>query len=301
MAVLIAGPTASGKSALAVELAEILGGPIVNADSMQVYRDLRILTARPGPDEETAIPHALYGYVDGAVSYSVARWLSDIAPVLRSAQAGGATPIIVGGTGLYLSALLEGLSPVPPVPDAVRTHWRSVHTSEGSAALHAILSARDPVMAARLHPSDPQRVMRALEVLEATGQSLAHWQQAKGEPLLAASEAQRLVLTPERETLREAIAARFEAMVGVGGVEEAAALAARKLDPNLPVMKAIGVRPLAAYASGTLNKTAAIQQAVTESRQYAKRQDTWFRNRFQAWPRATTAAGGLTILRSAAL
>lgn len=271
---------------MALALAKERGGTVINADAMQVYRDLRILTARPDADEEASVPHALYGHVDGAAAYSVAQWLADVAATIAEVQGAGRLPILVGGTGLYFAALTEGLAPVPAVPEAVRSHWRARQAREAPEALHAELARRDPVMAARLRPSDPQRIVRALEVVEATGRSLATFHAERSRPVLPLGpEVERIVLAPDRAALRRRIATRFETMMEAGALAEAAALADRGLDPSRPVMKAIGVAPLAAHAAGRLDRDAAITRAVAESRQYAKRQETWFRNRFPDWPR----------------
>lgn len=265
---------------------------VVNADAMQVYRDLRVLTARPSPQEEARAPHALYGHVDGAQAHSVAAWLADARAALGRAREEGRVPVVAGGTGLYLAALTEGLSPVPPVPEEVRTHWRARQAQEPAEALHAALARRDPEMARRLRPSDPQRIVRALEVVDGTGRSLAEWQREREAPLLPAGPGvRRIVLSPDRTLLRRRIAERFQAMMAAGAVEEAAALASRGLDPDLPVMKAIGVAELSAHAEGRLSREEAVERAVTATRQYAKRQETWFRHRFADWERWPTADG----------
>ena len=216
--ILIAGPTASGKSALALRLAQRLGGVIINADSMQVYADLQILTARPSASDLGMARHELYGHVAGDEPYSVARWLVDAERVMVQCRQAGAVPIVTGGTGLYFRALLEGLSPVPVIPAAVRAHWRAQAKRLGPAALHAVLSARDPATAAGLQPTDPQRLVRALEVHEATGRGLADWQREKGRPVLAEGEAVRLVAMPDRRVLYERADARFEAMMAAGAL-----------------------------------------------------------------------------------
>ncbi len=288
-AILIAGPTASGKSALALALARELASKeaqpalIVNADSMQVYRELRILTARPSPEDEARVPHRLYGHVSGADDYSVGRWLEDVSAVLKEAQATGAVAIIVGGTGLYFKALLEGLSPVPDIPQSVRAHWRQVARTHTGPGLHAMLRERDPEMAARLRPSDRQRLVRALEVWAATGRSLAHWQRQAGAPPLAADDCERIVLAPDRETLYSRADARLEAMVAAGAREEVAALRALGLAPDKPIMRAHGVRPLSAYLEDRLGLDEAIAHAQTETRHYIKRQFTWLRRHMADW------------------
>ncbi|MYZ49831.1 tRNA (adenosine(37)-N6)-dimethylallyltransferase MiaA [Rhizobiales bacterium L72] len=291
---LIAGPTASGKSALALALAGAAsesGRPalVVNADSMQVYADLRVLSARPSAADEARVPHRLYGHVSGAEAYSAGRWLADVGPVLREAEAGGALPILVGGTGLYFRALAGGLSEIPAVPEPVRRRWRSALAEAGPAALYGLLAARDPEMAARLRPSDPQRIVRALEVLEATGRSLAAFQAGGGEPLLAGEGVARFVLEPDRAVLRCRIGARVEAMLAGGAVEEVASLLARRLPPELPVMKAIGVREIGALLAGSLARPEAAEAMNVATRQYAKRQATWFRNQMPGWRRVRPA------------
>jgi tRNA dimethylallyltransferase len=280
--ILIAGPTASGKSALALRLAERLSAAIVNADSMQVYRDLRILTSRPGPAEEARAPHLLYGHVDAADPYSVGRYLADARRVI--AENANKTMIFVGGTGLYFDALTKGLSTAPPIPDPIRSHWREQGRNIAPEALHAELSRRDPVMAARLRPSDPQRIIRALEVIEATGISLAEWQGMAGTPLVDPT-AVRVVLTLDRAELRARIAARFDRMVENGALDEVRRLLARNLASSLPAMKALGVPELGAHLKGISDLKDAVAQAKTHTQQYAKRQETWLRNRLGTWVR----------------
>src|SRR3954447_2535400 len=233
---LIAGPTASGKSGLALALAREIGGAIINADSMQVYRDLRVITARPTPGEEASAPHRLYGHVDAAENYSVGRWLADVAPVLKEVRAAGRVPILVGGTGLYFKALTQGLSSVPPISDEIRTCVRARMQAEGPAALHAELVRLDP--STQLKPGDRTRIARALEVLEATGRPLAEWHREGLPPLIDAADAVKVFVAPDRPELRRRIDARFDAMLRAGALEEVRALAARKLDPLLPAMKA---------------------------------------------------------------
>ncbi len=281
--ILIAGPTAGGKSGLALRLAERYGGTIINADSMQVYRELRVLTARPSAAQVAQAPHALYGFVDASERYSAGRYVSDAVRAIELARNAGRRPIIVGGTGLYFKALLEGLSPIPEVPEEIRRYWRQEAGDVGPEALHDVLTRRDPQMAARLAPSDPQRLVRALEVLDATGVSLAEWQRTPGEPILNAADTVRLVIAPEREGLNHRIEARFDAMIEQGALEEACSLAALNLDPSLPIMGALGVRPLLRHLRGESDLEAACLQAKAESRQYAKRQMTWLRSNMIAW------------------
>jgi len=275
--------TTPPKSGLALRLAEALGGVVINADSMQVYRELRILTARPSPEEEARVPHALYGFVPGTEAYSAGRFAADAAQALAEAREKGLRPIIVGGTGLYFKALTEGLSPMPEVPDAIRAHWRGEAGTAEPGALHAVLAHRDPEMAGRLAPGDTQRIVRALEVLDASGASLLHWQQRPRAPVLDPSNTERLVVAPARAELHARIDARFEAMLAAGALEEVRQLAGLGLDPALPVMTALGVRPLLAHLAGTLSREAAVAAAQTETRQYAKRQLTWARGNMLSW------------------
>ncbi len=285
-AILIAGPTASGKSGLALRLAEQLGGVVINADSMQVYRELRILTARPTPEEEARAPHALYGCVSGAEAYSVGRYGADAATAIAAARAEKRVPIIVGGTGLYFKALLEGVSPGPATDPDVRAHWRAQAAQRPAPELHAILAQRDPAMAARLMPTDPQRIVRALEVLESTGRSLADWQRERGRPVLVEDETVRLLVLPDRQAHGQTIDARFDAMMGAGALDEARTLIALGLSEDLPIMRALGVAPLTAHIAGKLGLEEAVAQAKAETRQYAKRQLTWYRRNMITWKAA---------------
>ncbi|HJZ33559.1 MAG TPA: tRNA (adenosine(37)-N6)-dimethylallyltransferase MiaA [Hyphomicrobiaceae bacterium] len=282
-AIVIAGPTASGKSQVAMALAERLDGVIINADSMQVYRELAILTARPSPTEAARLPHALYGFVSGAEAYSAGRYANDAAAALAEARSRGRVPIIVGGTGLYFRALLTGLSPIPAADPEVRSHWRQAAARLTPRELHAHLTARDPVMAERLLPTDPQRIVRALEVLETTGRSLADWQRQPGSPAPGLADARRLLLLPEATQHAAAIARRFEAMLGDGALAEVSHLRALGLSGELPIMRALGVAPLIAHLAGKIDLEAAANAAKLETRQYAKRQLTWFRRNMIAW------------------
>ena len=281
--ILIAGPTASGKSGLALALAERLGGTVINADSMQVYRELRILTARPSAEDEMRAPHALYGFVNGAEAYSAGRYALDAAEAIAKARAAGRVPIIVGGTGLYFKVLLEGLSPVPPVDPQARTYWRTQAAARPAPELHALLGERDPEAAAQIMPTDPQRIVRALEVLESTGRSLAEWQRTPGKPVLRETDATRLVVLPEREAMNQAIAARFAAMLRAGAADEVRSLLGLGLSPDLPAMRALGVASLAAWIGGRLSLEDAAAQATAETRKYAKRQLTWLRSNMITW------------------
>jgi tRNA dimethylallyltransferase len=296
--ILIAGPTASGKSGAGLELAARIGGTIINADSMQVYRELRLLTARPSEADKARVPHRLYGTVSAARAYSVGRWLGDVARAMAEAQREGRLPILVGGTGLYFKALIEGLAPVPDIPAEIRSYWRERSDELGRDALRAELAARDPNLAARLGPADPQRIVRALEVIDATGVSLAEWQGGNVAPLLVAGDALRLVIAPEREPLYAAIDARFNRMIEQGALDEVRALLGLELDPGLPAMRAHGVRALAAYLSGALTREEAVAKAKTESRRYAKRQMTWLRRFMADWDWYPDAAAAIEAVRA---
>jgi tRNA dimethylallyltransferase len=276
-AIIIAGPTASGKSGLALAVAEEFGGVVVNADAMQVYDVLRVVTARPAAADEAAAPHRLYGVLPPSEACSAARWRDMAAAELEAAWAAGRLPIVVGGTGLYLRALRQGLSPIPDIPQDVRHRSRRCLAELGNAGVHALLAARDPVMAARLEPGDSQRMVRAFEVIEATGRSLAEWQAAPPEGGVAARWL-TFALLPPREALYAACNGRFERMVEAGALDEVQALTALGLDAALPAMKALGVPELAAHLAGTLTLEAAVAAAQQATRNYAKRQMTWFRH-----------------------
>lgn len=293
-AVLIAGPTASGKSALAIEIARRTGGTVVNADSMQVYADLRILTARPGEAEEAMVPHRLYGHVDGAVNYSAMRYAEDLAKLLEDLQARGSLPILVGGTGLYFKAVTEGFSAMPAVPEGVRAAFRAHADGLDTSALHAELAACDPLMAERLRPTDRMRVMRALEIFRATGRSLASFQGEREPGPLGEEGLLRLFIHPERETVRRQIDRRFESMIAAGALDEVARLKARGLDPLLPIMRAHGVPGLIAHLGGEITLEEAIRRGQADTRAYAKRQVTWFRHQMTGW-RAVAPAAALEI------
>jgi tRNA dimethylallyltransferase len=294
-AVLIAGPTASGKSALALELAAATGGVIINADSMQVYRDLRVITARPTTEEEARVPHRLYGEVDAAINFSAGAWVAEAAMILAEARAQNRLPIFTGGSGLYFKALTRGLSAVPPISAAIREGVRAQLERDGVEALHAELAQRDPASAERLKPRDRTRIARALEVVEATGRSLTDWHRDGLPPLLPPGSFRGLFLEPERNELYARIDARFNAMLTAGALEEVARLAARRLDPLLPAMKAHGVPALIRHLGGkiTLDEAAAIGRADT--RHYVKRQFTWFRHQLPEfeWVKPEAARGWL--------
>ena len=297
-AVLIAGPTASGKSALAIGVAEELGGIVINADAMQVYRDLRVLTARPSAAEEARVPHRLFGHVDAAETYSVGRWLRDVAPVFEEAARRGALPVVVGGTGLYLKALTGGLAAIPPIPAPVREALRARLADEGSGALHAELTQRDPVAAAKLSPGDGVRIVRALEVIEATGRPLSAWHRAGMPALVDGQKALKVVLSLERGKLHQRIDTRFDAMMSNGALEEVQALRARGLDPLLPAMKAHGVPWLIAALNGDIPLLAAVDAAKRDTRRYTKRQLTWFRNQLPDWPWRAAGEAEHAILKT---
>lgn len=292
-AVLIAGPTASGKSALALRLAKQIGATIVNADSMQVYRDLRILTARPTPEEEARVPHRLYGHVDAAVNYSTGQWLRDVSNTLAELKAERRTAILVGGTGLYFKALTAGLAAVPPIPAEVREKVRARVQSEGAPALHAELTRLDPSTARRVTVNDRSRIARALEVVLATGRSLTDWHREGPPPLIDAGKAAKVFISCERKELVHRIETRFAAMLKAGAIEEVRRLAARQLDPSLPAMKAHGVPWLMRHLAGDISLEAAAAGSIMDTRRYAKRQLTWFRNQMPGWtwlPAATALA-----------
>ncbi len=290
-AVLIAGPTASGKSAFALALAQKTGGTIINADSMQVYRDLKVITARPTPEEEAIVPHRLYGHVDAAVNFSAGAWVAEAATVLAEVRAQRRLPIFVGGSGLYFKALTRGLSAVPPIPPDIREGVRARLERDGVEALHAELAQRDPATAERLKSRDRTRIARALEVVEATGRSLSGWHRDGLPPLLPAGTFTALFLEPEREQLYARIDARFEAMLKAGALQEVARLAARNLDPLLPAMKAHGVPALIAHLKGEITLEAAATIGRADTRHYAKRQFTWFRHQLPefAWVKPEAA------------
>lgn len=272
---LITGPTASGKSRLAIAVAEEFRGTVINADSMQVYRDLAVLTARPGPAELGRVPHRLFGVLDASELCSAARWLDLAEAEIAAAAAEGRLPIVVGGTGLYLKALLKGLAPVPEIPAEVRRAARALHKEIGGERFHAALAERDPEGAARLNPGDTQRLIRAYEVVVATGRSLLDWQREQARPTRAGVAG--VVLLPPREALYAAIDARFASMACAGALEEVRSLIARNLSPDLPALKAVGVPELARHLKGAITLEAAISAAQQSSRRYAKRQMTWLR------------------------
>ncbi len=289
--VLLAGPTASGKSRLALALAAKYGGVVVNADSMQVYAELRVLTARPSAADEAAAMHRLYGHVPAATRYSVGAWLKDVAPILDEARRARQFAIVVGGTGLYFKALTEGLAAIPPIPQDVRQAVRRATEGLPADEIHARLAVVDADTARTIRPSDKGRIVRALEVFEATGRSLLRWQEAEQvKPVIDPAAAVRMVLMPDRALLHQRIAERARRMLQGGALAEVEALTSLGLDPELPAMKAIGVRELVDHAAGNLSRDEALAAIATETRRYAKRQMTWFRNQMSDWPRADDAA-----------
>lgn len=282
LALIVAGPTCAGKSAVALAIARRLGGVVINADSMQVYRELRVLTARPSQEDEALAPHALYGVRPAAEPGSVAWWREAALTEMTKAHHCGRVPILCGGTGLYFSALTEGLSPIPEIGNTARAEARRLLAEHGAASLHAMLARVDPPTAARLRPSDGQRLARAWEVWRETGRGLAAWQEAKGLP--APWRFKAILLDPPRDTLRDAIAMRFAAMLADDALDEVRRLLALGLDPTLPAMRAHGVPELAAHLRGEISLAEAAQRTERATGQYTKRQATWFRHRILAPP-----------------
>ncbi len=282
---LIAGPTASGKSALALQLAEAIGAEIVNADSMQLYADLAVLTARPSPADLARAPHHLYGVVDAGEAWSAGRWLAAAHAVLDGIAGRGRPAVVVGGTGLYFGALTGGLADIPAVPPAVRDEATACYEDQGEDAFRAALADRDPGAAARIQAGDRQRLIRAASVLAATGRPLSAWQAAAAPILLSPADYRTIVLDPPRAALYARCNARLQAMIAQGALEEVAALLERRLPVQSPAMKALGVRELAMYLQGAHSLETALAEAQVQTRRYAKRQSTWFRNQTPGWPR----------------
>ena len=299
-AILIAGPTASGKSALALALAEKLGGIVINADSMQVYRDLRVITARPSAADEALAPHVLYGHVDAAASYSTGAWCVEAGTALAAAARDARTAIVVGGTGLYFETLTRGIAAVPPIADEVRAAVRARLKAGGTAALHAELVRADPAMGERIRPGDRSRITRALEVVLATGRSLSDWHGQSQPAALNPARAIKVFLKPDRTELKRRIESRFAAMLASGALDEVQALAARGLDPALPAMKAHGVPWLIRYFNGEIDLTEAAAGGVRDTWRYTKRQATWFRNRMPDWSWSAPEDAQALILREIA-
>ncbi len=277
-AILIAGPTASGKSALALDLAGRKGAVIVNTDSMQGYSVLDVLTARPGVTDLARAPHFLYGHVHPATAYSTGAWLRDVMKLIDDGTLSGQPVIFVGGTGLYFRALAEGISEMPDIPQRIRDRWRYELKEQGAVKLHSVLLRQDSAAAMMLKPTDSQRIVRALEVLDASGRSIREWQAERGRPLIDRQSARFLVIEPDRAALVDRIEKRFDQMLDKGALDEVKRLSALGLDPELPAMKAIGVRELQAAMAGEIGFPEAIERAKIATRQYAKRQTTWFRH-----------------------
>jgi len=295
MVAVIAGPTASGKSALALAIAEAVGGTIINADASQLYADLRIVTARPSPADEARVPHRLYGVLDGDDAASAARWATMAKAAVAAVHAEGRVPIIVGGTGLYLATLIDGIAPVPEIDPDIRALVRGLEPAAAAAAL----AAEDPALAARLMPADRQRIMRGLEVIRSSRRSLLDWQARREGGIGAVMTVRPVVVEAPRAVLHARAAARLHAMVAQGALGEVAALLARGLPGDRPIMRALGVPQFAAALAGTMTIEAAIAAAATATRQYQKRQATWGRNQVADWPRidvedASPAAGALS-------
>lgn len=285
-AILITGPTASGKSALAVELARAHGGVVINADSMQVYDTLRVLTARPSQADMEGIPHHLYGHVPAAQAYSTGVWLREAAALVERLRDEGRMPVFVGGTGLYFKALTGGLSDMPEIPVEIRGRLRERLLAEGAETLHRELADRDGAVAETLNPQDGQRIVRALEVIEATGQSIAAFQGKTGPVVIDPERARKIVVLPDRALLHERINSRFEKMLAMGAADEVRALLALELSSEMPVMKAIGVSQIAAMLRGEMTREDVLETGAAATRQYAKRQMTWFRNQMdESWER----------------
>jgi tRNA dimethylallyltransferase len=282
--ILLAGPTASGKSALALKLAAAIDGVIINADSMQVYRDLRVITARPTEEEEAQTPHLLYGHVDAAENYSTGQWLRDTRVAIDEVHSAGQVPIVVGGTGLYFMTLTKGLAAVPPIPADIRATVRGRLESQGVAPLYVELLERDPVTAHRLMPGDRSRISRALEVVIATGRSISDWHKEGMPPTVGDTEASRFFLALDRDELTRRIVARFDAMLAQGALAEVERLAARGLNPLLPAMKAHGVPWLIRHLKGEIGLDEAADGGKRDTRRYIKRQATWFKNQMPDWP-----------------
>ncbi|RKD66909.1 tRNA dimethylallyltransferase [Rhizobium sp. WW_1] len=285
-AILITGPTASGKSALAVELARLHDGVVINADSMQVYDTLRVLTARPDEADMGGVPHHLYGHVPAGQVYSTGIWLREASTLVESLRGEGRMPVFVGGTGLYFKALTGGLSDMPEIPPDIRDRLRGRLLAEGAEALHGELMERDNAVAETLKSQDGQRIVRALEVIEATGQSIASFQGKTGPVVIDPDRARKIVVLPERTVLHERINSRFETMLAMGAEDEVRALLALDLPSEMPVMKAIGVAQIAAMLTGEMTRAEVIETGSAATRQYAKRQMTWFRNQMdESWER----------------
>lgn len=298
-AILITGPTASGKSALALQWARENNGVVINADSMQVYDTLQVLTARPSAEEMEGVPHHLYGHVPSIRLYSTGEWLREVQALVETLRGEKRLPVIVGGTGLYFKALTGGLSDMPAIPAEIRESYRASLVENGPAELYEELTQRDPETAASLRPSDGQRIVRALEVMEATGQSIRMFQQARGPMIIDPDRAKKYVVLPERAVLHKRINHRFGLMMQSGAVEEVKALLAQGLSPDATAMKAIGVSQIAEMLAGRMTQADVVEKSAAATRQYAKRQMTWFRNQMgEDWERLDPLhSGGVTLRR----
>lgn len=298
-AILITGPTASGKSALALQWARENNGAVINADSMQVYDTLQVLTARPSPNEMEDVTHHLYGHVPAAQLYSTGQWLREVQALVETLRGEKRLPVIVGGTGLYFKALTGGLSDMPAIPAEIRENYRARLVDNGPAGLYEELTQRDPETTASLRPTDGQRIVRALEVMEATGQSIRTFQQARGPVIIDPDRARKFVVLPERGVLHDRINHRFGLMMQSGAVEEVKALLAQELSPDATAMKAIGVSQIAEMLAGRMTQAEVIEKSAAATRQYAKRQMTWFRNQMgEDWERVDPLrSGGVTLRR----
>lgn len=296
-AILIAGPTASGKSAVAIAVAERLGGVVINADAMQLYAELDVLTSRPSKADESTVPHRLFGCVPASEAWSAGRWLEAASKEIQSTWDQDRVPVVTGGTGLYFKVLEEGLSQISPVPANIRDHWRQRLQREGPQNLHGELAKTAPADAARIKEADGQRIVRALEVLDTTGKPLGeHFAAAKQASVLAKADVLRVALTPPREELYSICDARFETMMSKGALLEVEKLMALHLNPELPAMKAIGVQALAAHLAGAATLEDATELARRQTRNYAKRQMTWIRNQMAAWPKVETRQAAIEML-----
>jgi tRNA dimethylallyltransferase len=295
---LIAGPTASGKSALALAMADAVGGTIINADSAQVYRDLRIVSARPSEEEQRRVPHRLYGYRDGADPCSAAHWAGEAKAAVEEADAAGRLPILAGGTGLYIRTLLDGIAPVPDIDPDIRAAVRALPVGEA----HAALRLEDPEAATCLRPTDTSRVRRALEVVRSTGRRLAEWQKERVGGISGTVRLRPLLLLPPRPWLYARCDARFETMMSDEGLAEISSLLARNLSPSLPVMRAIGVPEIAAFLRGDASREETLAAGRQATRRYAKRQYTWFAHQPPArWPRFGLPLDGAAVSDALAL
>jgi tRNA dimethylallyltransferase len=291
MVAVIAGPTASGKSAMALALARACNGTIINADASQLYADLRIVSARPSRVDEAQVPHRLYGVLDGDDIANAARWAGLARAAIDAEVAAGRLPILVGGTGMYLTALIEGIAPVPEIEAALRDEVRRLGTADAAAALHR----EDPALAARLKPADRQRLLRGLEVVRSTGRSLLEWQGSRTGGIAAAFDVRAMVVDVERETLRARVEPRLSAMVEAGALDEVAALMARRLPADRPVLRALGVAEFAAVLAGAMTAGEAVAAAAVATRQYQKRQLTWARSQAPGWTRVSVASEAIAV------